>query len=495
MHTRLRGGAGAPRERGAAGAAGMATCDPLVAFARAVAVARALGAHKGCESCQAGRAAGALGASTLKTHDFPNLATIHGDESSGNTSRPARLPAAASHRQPVPRRAELGVLRRAAARKALGCERLRVLRRRRREPRARFAGRGRGLDAVVGDLDSALPTSWRPTRRMDAPSTASRTRTRTTSRRPSRTSVDDGTPQACSDGVVRAAGAFGDRFDHELAAVDALYRFERSAKGALRLARRRTAAMLLGAGRATRSARRDVEGPHWPDTGRRRGTTRHDDRIDVEPIRPSALAVGVVLEPAATHDASIDDGDPSCGPSRLGCPSCVSFLGGGSPPLSKAAQAGLVGALDARDLLAVLEDEERRQRGHLRAARVGHSSTSTRRARWGQPSASWSKTGAMLAGAAPGRAEVHHTHSLLLLAEQLQSLSDVGAARARASSNIEASALLREVSRRPWRRESGPPTPRRGGLASVSSACCVNERWSWLSDELSAGKLVLQYRE
>ena len=28
-----------------------------------------------------------------------------------------------------------------------------------------------------------------------------------------------------SDGVVRVAGAFGDRFDHELAAVDALYRF------------------------------------------------------------------------------------------------------------------------------------------------------------------------------------------------------------------------------------------------------------------------------
>ena len=62
---------------------------------------------------------------------------------------------------------------------------------------------------------------------------------------------------------MRVAGAFGDRFDHELAAVDALYRF-----GAQRPRARcvlhgdRAAAMLLGAGAHEIRVRRDVEGPH-----------------------------------------------------------------------------------------------------------------------------------------------------------------------------------------------------------------------------------------
>ena len=62
---------------------------------------------------------------------------------------------------------------------------------------------------------------------------------------------------------MRVAGAFGDRFDHELAAVDALYRFgAQRPKARCVLHGDRTAAILLGAGAHEIRVRRDVEGPH-----------------------------------------------------------------------------------------------------------------------------------------------------------------------------------------------------------------------------------------
>lgn len=64
-------------------------------------------------------------------------------------------------------------------------------------------------------------------------------------------------------GVVRVAGAFGGRFDHELAAVNALYGFAAARPGArCVLHGDRNAAALLGAGAHEIRVRRSVEGPH-----------------------------------------------------------------------------------------------------------------------------------------------------------------------------------------------------------------------------------------
>ena len=124
-------------------------------------------------------------------------------------------------------------------------------------------GAGRAPDAVVGDLDSA---------RADVLA-AYESRGCAIHRVEDQDSNDLSKALAhvgrrwdaagVSDGVVRVAGAFGDRFDHELAAVDALYRFgAQRPKARCVLHGDSTAAILLGAGAHEIRVRRDVEGPH-----------------------------------------------------------------------------------------------------------------------------------------------------------------------------------------------------------------------------------------